>query len=73
MNPSKPVVCPFGAGSRICLGIHLAYMELRYAAAFFFRECGGARLAQAGTDDMDMEHYFLISPKAKHLYVTLPR
>ena len=68
----KLTMCAFGAGSRICLGVHLAYMEMRYAVALFFRECRGARLAPSSTSDtMSMEHYFLISPKAKRLNVML--
>ncbi|KAL4877792.1 cytochrome P450 [Aspergillus karnatakaensis] len=55
---------PFGAGSRICLGIHLAYMELRLAAAEFFRECRGVRLAPSVTkESMGFENYFLIAPR----------
>ncbi|KAL4880289.1 cytochrome P450 [Aspergillus karnatakaensis] len=55
---------PFGAGSRICLGIHLAYMELRLAAAEFFRECRGVKLAPSVTkESMAFENYFLIAPR----------
>lgn len=45
---------PFGAGARSCIGIHLARMELRYAVAFFFRQCRGVRLA-ANTTPESME------------------
>ncbi|KAL4757704.1 cytochrome P450 [Aspergillus foveolatus] len=54
---------PFGAGARICLGIHLAYMELRLAAAEFFRRCRGVRLAPDTTwKTMKPVNYFLIAP-----------
>ncbi|KAL4988012.1 cytochrome P450 [Aspergillus falconensis] len=42
---------PFGYGARQCLGIHLGRMEMRLAAAMFFRECAGARLAPSVTED----------------------
>lgn len=55
---------PFGLGSRVCLGMHLAMMELRFATALFFRECRGARLCPETTDEsMAMMDTFLISPK----------
>lgn len=54
---------PFGAGARTCLGIHLAYMELRIAAAEFFRKCRGVKLAGDVTwESMRPENYFLIAP-----------
>jgi cytochrome P450 len=47
---------PFGAGARSCIGIHLARMELRYAVAFFFRECRGIHLAVKTTpESMEFE------------------
>lgn len=56
---------PFGAGSRVCMGIHLAQMELRLATAQFFRNCKEAKLAPSTTSQsMEMENYFLITPQS---------
>jgi cytochrome P450 len=46
-NPkgAKATNSAFGAGAYTCLGIHLAWMELRYGVAMFLRECKGAELA----------------------------
>jgi len=61
---AKSVFSPFGAGSRVCIGVHLARMELRLAATKFFRECKGVRLAPSTTDQsMKPVNFFLISPQ----------
>jgi cytochrome P450 len=68
----KSAFQPFGAGSRVCLGIHLAYMELRLGVALFFRECKGARIAKSMTDEMmEIENRFLIAPIGHRCMITL--
>ncbi|RAK99644.1 cytochrome P450 [Aspergillus ibericus CBS 121593] len=62
-DAARQAFSPFGHGSRGCLGIHLAWMELRLAVAEFFRECRGVRLAPSATwESMKPENYVLIAP-----------
>ncbi|GKT61678.1 cytochrome P450 [Colletotrichum tofieldiae] len=68
----KLLFSPWGAGSRICLGVELAKMELRLGVAVLFRKCSGLRLAPGMTDRMmQMENYFLVSPVGHKCEVTL--
>ncbi|KAJ5691987.1 hypothetical protein N7462_001410 [Penicillium macrosclerotiorum] len=62
----KDASLPFGGGARICLGMHLALIELRLASAFFFREYSHARPSdkEGMTDeDMTMKSFFLMAPQ----------
>ncbi|KAL6712083.1 hypothetical protein ACN47E_003126 [Coniothyrium glycines] len=71
---AKTAFHPFGAGARSCIGIHLARMELRYAVAFFFRECNGIKLASSTTpESMEFENFFLIAPKAHRCEITFDK
>ncbi|KAI1338388.1 cytochrome P450 [Xylariaceae sp. FL0016] len=70
--PAKGTTMPFGGGTRTCLGIHLAKLELSHGATYFFREMRGAKLApQTTPSSMEMMNFFLISPKAEQCWITL--
>jgi hypothetical protein len=52
----------------VCLGLHLAQMELRIATARFFRAFPQARLSTKDgfcESEMDQKIYFLMFPKNK--------
>ncbi|KAJ5925136.1 hypothetical protein N7454_007775 [Penicillium verhagenii] len=74
-NPSKymkDASIPFGAGSRICIGIHLARMELRLATALFFRQFPRARISSCegmSDEDMVMKGFFLMAPRGHRCLV----
>ncbi|KAF7879839.1 uncharacterized protein EAF02_008009 [Botrytis sinoallii] len=62
----------FGAGTRTCIGIHLARMEIQLVLALFFRECKGIRIASSQNDEgMDIENFFFIAPKEHKCIVTM--
>ncbi|KAL1618476.1 putative cytochrome p450 monooxygenase [Diplodia seriata] len=69
---AKTTFCAFGTGATSCLGINLAWMELRFGTAMLFRECKGLRLADSMTPEkMELENYFVITPKGKTLEVVM--
>ncbi|KAK7178225.1 sterigmatocystin biosynthesis P450 monooxygenase STCB-like protein 7 [Paraphaeosphaeria sporulosa] len=63
---------PFGAGARICIGLHLAQLELRIATAKFFRTFPNAKVSTLdGFKDADMEQFinFISYPKGKRCLI----
>ncbi|KAK7750180.1 hypothetical protein SLS62_007931 [Diatrype stigma] len=76
-NPTKAMkdaFMPFGGGSRSCLGIHLAYHELRLATALFWRTFPNAVVStKEGMSDEDMEQnlFFLMSPKGHRCLIEM--
>jgi cytochrome P450 len=71
-DEARAAFTPFGGASRYCLGIHLAWMEMRLATAVFYRECEGIRVAEQMTEkDMEFENYFLIKPQSHHCLLRL--
>lgn len=68
-KPKLTRVEPFNI---VCLGLHLARMELRLAAASFFRAFPNAKVSTLeNMSDTDMEQviYFLMSPKGKRCLI----
>lgn len=68
----KQIFSPFGTGSRSCIGVALARMEMRLAVALLFQKCPGVRLADNMTDDMmDMVSFIVVKPAGHRCDVTL--
>ncbi|RFU77511.1 cytochrome p450 [Trichoderma arundinaceum] len=68
----KDSFMPFGSGARICIGLHLARMELRYAAARFFLTYPEAKVSTLeGFSDKDMmpKVFFFVEPTAKRCLI----
>lgn len=63
-NEMKTMFMPFSAGSRVCLGINLAWMELKVITATLVANYS-VQLAASTTDEsMTMIDHFLAAPKA---------
>lgn len=60
---------PFGAGSRICIGMHFAQIELRHAIVNFYRTfprgVTPAFVDNFSAESMEQRIYFLASPAGK--------
>ncbi|KAI1419089.1 cytochrome P450 [Xylaria sp. FL1777] len=65
---------PFGGGSRICIGLHLAKIELRLAVARFFKTFPNARVSSLegmSDEDMSPKLFFLASPQGHRCLMDL--
>ncbi|KAL2204831.1 cytochrome protein [Sarocladium strictum] len=68
----KDAYMPFGGGSRVCIGSHLAKMELRLGIAHFFRAFPSADISireNMSDEDMKPLQYFLLTPKGHRCLV----
>ncbi|CAH0024829.1 unnamed protein product [Clonostachys rhizophaga] len=76
-EPTKAMLdasMPYGRGSRVCIGKHLAYMELRLATARFFLAFPEVSVsAKEGMNDEDMvaKVFFLLFPQGKRCLLEL--
>lgn len=53
---------PFSKGTRACLGIHLAMMELKMMTAALVRDYVVTVASSMKDSDMDMKDHFLVLP-----------
>ncbi|KAJ9615988.1 hypothetical protein H2204_014203 [Knufia peltigerae] len=62
---------PFGLGSRVCMGMHIAYIEMRLALAMLVRNFAVSLPEGHDPRDMECKDFWLVFPAAKKLEVTL--
>lgn len=68
----KDAFAPFGLGTRICLGQHLARIELLMGTIEFFKTFPNAYIPTETTDaSMEPEIFFLIAPKSHKCVIGL--
>ncbi|KAI0508831.1 cytochrome P450 [Xylaria bambusicola] len=70
----KDAFLPFGGGSRVCIGLHLAKIELRLGVARFFKKFPNAKMSSLeGMTDEDMvpKLFFLINPQGHRCLMEL--
>ncbi|KAK8071440.1 cytochrome P450 [Apiospora hydei] len=78
-NPTKRMkdaFMAFGGGSRVCLGMHLARLEIRLAAARFFHRFPDVEISNLegmSDDDMEAQWYFVLTPKGKRCLIQQAR
>ncbi|KAI0150773.1 cytochrome P450 [Xylariaceae sp. FL1272] len=70
----KTMLMPFGGGSRICIGLHLANIELLLGTARFFRAFPNptvSTLEGMSDDDMVPQLFFLLNLSGKRCLINL--
>ncbi|KAK8017822.1 cytochrome P450 [Apiospora rasikravindrae] len=71
----KDAFLPYGLGTRSCVGMHLANMELRISAVRFFKVFPSIVMSSAegmSDDDMEMMNFFLVAPKGHRCLISVP-
>lgn len=63
--------CPFGFGSRVCSGMHIAYLELRLTLATLVRQFELSVLPGQIPEEMDLKDFWLVFPAGKKLVLSV--